>query len=314
MYATIRLLASVLALIIGWTVVAVLLIGLYWFGWSYLAGIEMLSAVIPQPPDFISVTVVSFIVPLTLLGLFLILFVLLPARWVMELFVRKRPHQRLTKDHWVVQETTAMCERLGIVAIPAVYVYDDLQPNAWAFATLTGSVVALSLGLTKLLTPQEIRWVISHELAHIKHFDAGSGGFWASTERVIELAWRVHRFVVNATVRGVNATRMHGWIVAILILPILVVSYFAILADYLARTFFMVLDRFVGRAMEYRADDVASQLAGPQLGVAVLEKLNNGIEPSFGLFATHPATPKRIERLQLRGLQLANDSDSRIST
>lgn len=314
MYATIRLLASVLALIIGWTVVAVALLGLFWSGWAYLADMKLLAAVIPQPPEFLSIALVSFVVPLGLLGLFLLLFMFLPARWVMELFIRTKEHTRLAKEHWVVEETTAMCDQLGIVAVPAVYVYDDQQPNAWAFATLTGSVVAFSLGLTKVLTPQEVRWVIGHELAHVKHFDAGSAGFWASTERVIELAWRVHRFVVNGTIRGINATRMHMWVVAVLILPVLVVSYFAILSDYLARKLFLLIDRFVGRAMEYRADAVASRLVGPHLGEAVLEKLNGGLEPSFGLFATHPATPKRIERLQLLRIQLANDADSRIGT
>jgi Zn-dependent protease with chaperone function len=313
-YATIRLLASVIALIMGWTVVAVALIGLYWYGWSDLANIDLLSNAIPKPPDFVSLAFVSFIVPLSLLGLFLMLFMFLPARWVMELFIRKRRHERLVKDHPVVAETTAMCETLGIVTIPAVYVYDDPNPNAWAFATLTGSVVAISFGLTKTLTQHELRWVIAHELAHIKHFDAGSGGFWASTERVIEMAWRVHRFVVNLTVRGINATRMHMWIVAILIMPIIVVSYFAIVADCLSRKLFVLLDRVVGRAMEYRADEVAGRLVGPKYGVAVLEKLGAGIEPSFGLFATHPATPKRIERQQLLGLQLANQVDSRVGT
>ena len=73
-------------------------------------------------------------------------------------------------------------------------------------------------------------------------------------------------------------------------------------------------DRVVGRAMEYRADEVAGRLVGPKYGVAVLEKLGAGIEPSFGLFATHPATPKRIERQQLLGLQLANQVDSRVGT
>ncbi|MGI9294775.1 MAG: M48 family metallopeptidase [Pseudomonadales bacterium] len=307
MYAAIRLIASLGALMVGWVSVVIGLMAVYWFSWSYLAGIEMLAGAISPPPPFLSLAVVSFVVPMVLLGIFLALFTVLPARWVMELLIRDTEHVRLPADHPLYQDTKMLADEFGL-CMPAIYTYDNLAPNAWAFSTVVGSVVCVSLGLTKTLPQGQLRWVMAHELAHIKYFDAGTGAFWASSERVIALAWRVHRAVVNYTLRGVSATNMHILMVALMALPILIVSYTAISADFLSRKVFLLIDRWVGRAMEYRADTFAGRAVGAQLGIAVLETLSKGIEPSFGLFATHPTTPKRITRMQRLAVSLAGEA------
>ena len=53
---------------------------------------------------------------------------------------------------------------------PKVYVADVGYPNAFAHGNyITGKRVAITIPLLNILTPQELRAVVAHEIGHIKH-------------------------------------------------------------------------------------------------------------------------------------------------
>lgn len=69
------------------------------------------------------------------------------------------------------QMVRELCQRADI-PMPRLYVIPQEQPNAFATGrNYNHSAVAVTAGITKLLSPDELRGVVAHELAHIKHRD-----------------------------------------------------------------------------------------------------------------------------------------------
>merc|ERR1719235_3053509 len=65
----------------------------------------------------------------------------------------------------------AIHERSGLGGeIPRVYIIPSDEPNAFAAGT-KASVVAVTTGLLDLLTPQELRAVLAHEIGHVRNRD-----------------------------------------------------------------------------------------------------------------------------------------------
>jgi heat shock protein HtpX len=69
------------------------------------------------------------------------------------------------------QMVRELCQRADI-PMPRLYVIPQDQPNAFATGrNYKHSAVAVTAGITRLLSPDELRGVVAHELAHIKHRD-----------------------------------------------------------------------------------------------------------------------------------------------
>ncbi len=69
------------------------------------------------------------------------------------------------------QMVRELCQRADI-PMPRLYEIPQEQPNAFATGrNYNHSAVAVTTGIKRLLSPDELRGVVAHELAHIKHRD-----------------------------------------------------------------------------------------------------------------------------------------------
>lgn len=195
---------------------------------------------------------------------------------------------------------------------PKVCVIPEEAPNAFA----TGrdpehGVVAVTEGIMRLLTPEELRGVIAHEIGHIANRDiliqtvAGVLG-----SAIVSIANMMQFAAIFGGGRNENGESSGpGMLGGILM---------AILAPIAAS----IIQMAISRSREYLADDTGAALSRDPLALAsALHKLQtwnqripmqNGnasteqmfiVSPLFGggmtsLFSTHPPIEERIARLQ----------------
>ncbi len=192
--------------------------------------------------------------------------------------------------------------------MPRVYLIDQAQPNAFA----TGrnpehAAVAATTGLLRLLTPRELRGVMAHELAHVKHRDILISTISATVAGAIATLANF-----GMLFGGAHNDREGGGnpLLAILVL---------ILAPIAA----MLIQFAISRTREFGADRRGADISGDPRALAdalaKIEAYARGIpnptaeaHPATaqmmivnplsgggikGLFSTHPATAERIARL-----------------
>lgn len=211
--------------------------------------------------------------------------------------------------HAMVEE---LSHRAGIPK-PRVYIIDTDAPNGFA----TGrdpkhGAVAVTTGIARLLTREELAGVIAHELAHIKHRDTLISSIAATIAGAIGmLADMVMWGMIFAGFGGSDEEEGGG--MAGLVGGVLT----AMLAPIMA----LIIQMAISRSREYMADAGGAQILGNPLPLAsALEKLewaagrmpmdearpatahlyivNPVLGGLAGLFRTHPETHKRISRLR----------------
>ncbi|OGV74191.1 MAG: protease HtpX [Methylophilales bacterium RIFCSPHIGHO2_02_FULL_57_10] len=190
--------------------------------------------------------------------------------------------------------------------MPRVYIIDAAQPNAFA----TGrdpehAAVAATTGIMNILSERELRGVMAHELAHVKHRDTLISTISATIAGAIS---SIAQF--GMLFSGGNRERGVHPVVALLIM---------IVAPIAA----MLIQMAISRSREFEADRGGAEISGdPQALAAALEKIHNYarripletadqhpetaqmmiINPLSGdgikgLFSTHPQTEERVVRL-----------------
>ena len=190
--------------------------------------------------------------------------------------------------------------------MPAVYIIDEAQPNAFA----TGrdpehAAVAATTGIISMLSERELRGVMAHELAHVRHRDTLISTISATIAGAISsIAQFGMLFSGGDRERGVHPA------VALLIM---------ILAPIAA----MLIQMAISRSREFEADRGGAEICGdPRALAAALEKIHNyarqipletaeqhpetaqmmiinplSTDGIKGLFSTHPQTEERVARL-----------------
>ncbi len=194
--------------------------------------------------------------------------------------------------------------------MPKVYIIPNDTPNAFA----TGrdpehAAVAVTQGIMRILTEPELRGVLGHELAHIKHRDILIGTIAAVFAGAISML--AHMAQWAAIFGGGRSDNDRGGS------PIAVIAM-AIIAPIAA----MMIQMAISRSREYLADAGGAKFHGNPNDLAnALRKLHSAaqkipmdaspatahmfiVNPLFGrggitsLFSTHPPMEERVKRLE----------------
>ncbi|NOZ82170.1 MAG: M48 family metalloprotease [Candidatus Micrarchaeota archaeon] len=203
-----------------------------------------------------------------------------------------------------IKRMVAELSREAGIPEPKLYVVQDPTPNAFATGrSPSKSAVAVTTGLLDVLDDDEIRGVLSHEIAHIKNRDTLVSTVAAVMAGAIaylaQLAW----WGLFAGQRD----RSPVWI----LLPLLVLAPLAATLVRLA----------ISRSREFYADHTGALISkDPESLASALEKISSHVRfsPSHGnpatshmwivnpfesdsfsrLFSTHPPVSERIKRLK----------------
>jgi heat shock protein HtpX len=207
------------------------------------------------------------------------------------------------------QMTEEMCQRAGL-PMPRLYLMPSDQPNAFATGRDPAhGAVAVTEGIVRTLSSDELRGVVAHELAHIKHRDILIGTVAATIAGAISmLAHMAQWAMIFGGGRGSDDRGGGNPIAAIAMI---------ILAPVAA----MLIQMAISRSREFLADSGGAEMAGNPLSLAnALRKLDASskrvpmnaspatahmfiVSPLSGggltkLFSTHPPMEERIARLE----------------
>ena len=188
---------------------------------------------------------------------------------------------------------------------PKLYIVPGDQPNAFATGrNPENAAVAVTEGITRLLSKEELAGVLAHEMAHVVNRDILIGTIAATIAGAISMMASFGRY--SAMFGG---GRNRGANPLVMIVMMLVAPFAA-----------MLVQMAISRTREYKADRTGAELVGdPRQLASALQKLSRGaaqipmdanpatahmfiVSPLSGkgmasLFSTHPPMQERIDRL-----------------
>ncbi len=208
----------------------------------------------------------------------------------------------------IVQDLTM---RAGL-PMPRIFMIQSEQPNAFA----TGrdpqhAVVAVTDGIMRLMPKNEIRGVIAHELAHVKHRDILVSSIAATIAGAITMLANVAQWAMIFGGYGGRNSRDDEGGNPIAALVMIIVAPIAA----------MMVQMAISRSREYDADEGGAKISGDPMALAnALRRLESAkeeipmkatpatahmfiINPLSGkalmnMFSTHPPIEERIARLE----------------
>ncbi len=246
----------------------------------------------------------------TLIGLLLGLVLVGGSFWFSDrLAVRAARARPVAADElvWLQDDLAAIAGRAGI-ASPRLFISSDPQPNAFATGrSERTAIVCVTDGLLCVLDRDEVRGVVAHEVAHVRHRDVLIGSIAAAVATAISAVANLAMF---ASMFGGSDDEDAPNPLAVLLM--------AMVAPIAAT----VLQMAFSRSREYEADRLGAELVGDARPLAsALTKLDqaagrvpmdvtpaqatayivnplSGRQVSFArLFLTHPPTIDRVDRL-----------------
>lgn len=201
-----------------------------------------------------------------------------------------------------------LAQRAGL-PMPRVYLINEAQPNAFA----TGrdpehAAVAATTGILQMLSERELRGVMAHELAHVRHRDILISTISATMAGAISALANFAVFFGGRDGDGRPVNPLAGILVALL-----------------APMAAALIQMAISRSREFEADRGGAEISGDPRALAdalaKIERFAQGLPLSpaeahpetaqmmiinplsggglTGLFRTHPATEERIARLMI---------------
>jgi len=198
------------------------------------------------------------------------------------------------------------------IPMPRVYIIDQEQPNAFA----TGrnpqhAAVAVTTGIMRILSQEELQGVIGHELAHVKHRDILISTIAATIAGAISFLAQMAQWAMIFGHRGDDDEGGSP-----------IAAFVMMIVGPIAA---MIVQMAISRSREYVADEGGARIAGnPRYLSGALRKLHRAsqkipmdanpatshmfiVNPLSGggilkLFSTHPPIEERISRLESMSL------------
>jgi len=231
--------------------------------------------------------------------------------WSDKVVLRMYHAQELTQadNPALFQLVGDLAGRAGL-PMPRVYLIPQDQPNAFA----TGrdpqhAAVAVTQGILRLLSQDELRGVLAHELAHVKHRDILVATVAATLAGAISMLANMAQWAMIFGGGRSSDDRDGGNPIAGIVMMIV------------APIAAMMIQMAISRSREFGADEGGAQISGNPLSLAnALRKLEVKTEqipmeanpatahmfivsPLHGggfakLFSTHPPLEERIARLE----------------
>lgn len=218
---------------------------------------------------------------------------------------KELPRDRFPGIYGTVEE---LSQRAGIPC-PRVYITQTTMPNAFATGRSPKNVaLCLTKGIMDILDEEELKGVISHELAHVRNRDTLIMTVTAALASAVMMLGYMARW--GALIGGVSRDRRGSGN----IIGLLAISILAPLAALLVQL-------AISRSREYAADATGAKIAGDPRGLArALEDMSRSSERAgfnvapqtahlfivsplrggmiAGLFSTHPPVEERVRRLR----------------
>ena len=212
-------------------------------------------------------------------------------------------------EQWLVSTVQRQAQQAGI-GMPEVGIFEAAEPNAFATGmSRNNALVAVSTGLMRNMSSDEVEAVLGHEVSHVSNGDMVTMGLIQGViNTFVIFASRVIGHVVDRVVFKTE----RGYGPAYFIVSIVAQIFLSILASIIVMWF--------SRRREFRADAGGASLAGRGKMVAALQALQRQQNPhdlpgefaAFGisgglgdgikkLFMTHPPLQERIAALQAAG-------------
>ena len=195
------------------------------------------------------------------------------------------------------------------IPTPRIFIIPSESPNAFA----TGrnpehAVVAVTHGILRMMSDEELEGVLAHELAHVKNRDILISSIAATLAGAIMMLASMARWAAIFGTVGGGDDDEGGGLIGFLLLA------------FLAPIAALLVQLGISRTREYQADATGARIAGNPMGLArALEKLGTAskrvplkanpatahmfiVNPLsakglMGLFSTHPPLEERIRRL-----------------